>query len=112
MIYVLLCYLLTVVRLVYNVLWFAFIVLSSVVPWTLGTMVVCALAAKWVQLKRPAKGSVLLDELKVTTDEVDGAFGERNGQLFWPVASRGADFDAPENSAMALKMVWQMRFLM
>lgn len=75
-------------------------------PWTLGTMVVCALAAKWVQLKRPAKGSILLDELKMSPDEVDGgAFGGRSGQLFWPIASRGADFDAPENSAMALKMV-------
>lgn len=41
----------------------------------------------------------------MTADEADGAFGDRNGKLFWPVASRGGDFDAPENSAMALKMV-------
>lgn len=102
MIYVLCWYLVTALRLIYNVLWFAFIVLSATVPWTLGTMLVCALAAKWVQLKRPSKGSVLLEELRWSTD---GPIDERKGHLFWPVASRGADFDAPENSAMALKMV-------
>lgn len=103
MIYVLFCYLAAALRFAYNVLWFVCVVLSAGVPWMVGTLALILVLGKWIQLKRPSKGSPLLAEFSTGKDEVDG--GDRGTHLVWPVASRGADFDAPENSAMALKMV-------
>lgn len=99
MFYVLLCY---VSSLLLNVLWLcctiAYICCTGI-PWATFLLIVVCIGSKFVKLKTPSNKYLLT------------LFGDENAYessttLFWPVANRGAFYDAPENSAAALKKVW------
>lgn len=93
MFYTLLCYISSVLSLLCSVLW----VVNNAVPWLTLLFVIVCIGSKFVQLKCPNPKNLF------------ALFGDEALQesptSVWPVANKGGAYDAPENSAAALKKV-------
>lgn len=92
--YAALCYISSVFCFCFNIVWLC----CTLIPWLVLFISVIYLLSKLMKLKAPhEKSQFVLFE--------DDSYAESSGKLYWPVANKGAAFDAPENSAAALKNV-------
>lgn len=118
MIYVLCYYLIAVVRVTVATLWCTFALIGAGIPWLLAAATAIWCVGQVAQLHRPratATMSAALQRLMRTGSDAaadeDGVATNKatavstGSSLYWPVASRGAALDAPENSMAALRMV-------
>ncbi|XP_013106296.1 glycerophosphodiester phosphodiesterase 1 [Stomoxys calcitrans] len=97
MFYQLLCCSFSFLAFLFNVFWFMCNVASGLLPWFTITLVVICIASKFVKLRSP-------DEKRLQRLLASGSQGLYPEDLsFWPIAHRGAGYDAPENSKAALK---------
>lgn len=83
-----------------NIVWLCCSFAFAVVPWLCICIAIIFIGSKFVKLKVTYNNKSMIHLL--------GAGGGSNTtppHLYWPVANRGAAFDAPENSAAALKRV-------
>ncbi|EDW85114.1 uncharacterized protein Dwil_GK14482 [Drosophila willistoni] len=90
MIYQLLCCSLSLIFFCFNVLWFF---CNLAIPWCTLTLLVVCVASKFVKLQRSPNEKRLLSLLSTPDD----------WPSYWPIANRGAGYDAPENSKAAIK---------
>lgn len=105
MFYLLLCYVTSLFSLACHLVWLFCTMASTGIPWATFLLIIVCIGSKFVKLKSPC--NKYLHKL----------FGDDNScelskTLFWPIAHRGASFDAPENSAAALKKVNQFLFVL
>lgn len=99
MFYQLLCCSFSLLTFLFNVFWFVCNLASAGIPWFTVLLVVICIASKFVKLKSP-------DEKRLQRLLAAGSQGLYPEDLsFWPIAHRGAGYDAPENSKAALKKV-------
>lgn len=98
MFYLLLCYVSSLFSLVCHLLWLFCTMASTGIPWATFLLIIVCIGSKFVKLKSPSNKYLL------TLFGDDNSY-ELSKTLFWPIANRAAFFDAPENSAAALKKV-------
>lgn len=72
---------------------------SAGIPWFTVLLVIICVASKFVKLKSPDEKQLL----RLLAVGSQGLYPE--DLSFWPIAHRGAGYDAPENSKAALKKV-------
>lgn len=102
MLYQLLCCSLNMLTFFFNVFWFLCNLASASIPWfTLILLVVCV-ASKFFKLRSPDDKRLL----RLLTTNTSGVGLYPEDLSFWPIANRGAGYDAPENSQAALKKVY------
>lgn len=102
MLYTLLCYASSLFSFLFNTLWLCFTLTNAGIPWISLLVLIICIASKFAKLTPPKKTNVcqLLGEYSsaVSDDSIVHNY-------YWPIANRGSSFDAPENSAAALKKV-------
>ncbi|XP_061386238.1 glycerophosphodiester phosphodiesterase 1 [Musca vetustissima] len=97
MFYQLLCCSFSFLTFLFNVFWFMCNLASAGIPWITVLLVVICVLSKFVKLRSP-------DEKRLQRLLASGSQGLYPEDLsFWPIAHRGAGYDAPENSKAALK---------
>ncbi|XP_073839125.1 glycerophosphodiester phosphodiesterase 1 [Musca autumnalis] len=97
MFYQLLCCSFSFLTFLFNVFWFMCNLASAGIPWVTVLLVVICVLSKFVKLRSP-------DEKRLQRLLASGSQGLYPEDLsFWPIAHRGAGYDAPENSKAALK---------
>lgn len=99
MFYQLLCFSASLVSFLFNVFWFACNLASAGIPWFTLILVIVCIASKFVKLKSPNQKLLL---------NLIGGSAAFEDLTYWPIANRGAGYDAPENSRVALKKVIDM----
>lgn len=99
MFYQLLCCSFSFITFLFNVFWFMCNLASAGIPWFTVLLVVICVASKFVKLKSPDEKQLL----RLLAVSSQGLYPE--DLSFWPIAHRGAGYDAPENSKAALKKV-------
>ncbi|KAI9576241.1 hypothetical protein GQX74_014301 [Glossina fuscipes] len=82
---------------IFNVFWLTCNLASAGIPWVLVCLLIVCVASKFVKLKSPDDKQFL----RLLTIAGQGLYPE--DLSFWPIAHRGAGYDAPENSKAALK---------
>lgn len=92
MIYKLFCCSVSLIFFCFNVLWFF---CNLAIPWCTLTLLIICVASKFVKLQRSPNEKRLLSLLNTPDDWPN----------YWPIANRGAGYDAPENSKAAVKKV-------
>ncbi|TMW51851.1 hypothetical protein DOY81_003096 [Sarcophaga bullata] len=97
MFYQLLCCSFSFLTFLFNVFWFMCNLASAGIPWFTVLLVVICVASKFVKLKSPDEKQLL----RLLAAGSQGLYPE--DLSFWPIAHRGAGYDAPENSKAALK---------
>ncbi|KAH8404164.1 hypothetical protein KR215_011162 [Drosophila sulfurigaster] len=90
MIYKLLCCSMSLIFFCFNVFWFF---CNLAIPWGTLTLIIICVASKFVKLQRSPNEKRLLSLLNTPDDWPN----------YWPIANRGAGYDAPENSKAAVK---------
>lgn len=99
MFYQLLCCSFSFLTFLFNVFWFMCNFASAGIPWFTVMLLVICIASKFVKLRSP-------DDKRLQRLLAAGSQGLYPEDLsFWPIAHRGAGYDAPENSKAALKKV-------
>ncbi|XP_058984536.1 glycerophosphodiester phosphodiesterase 1 [Musca domestica] len=97
MFYQLLCCSFSFLTFLFNVFWVMCNLASAGIPWITVLLVVICVLSKFVKLRSP-------DEKRLQRLLASGSQGLYPEDLsFWPIAHRGAGYDAPENSKAALK---------
>ncbi|XP_030374486.1 glycerophosphodiester phosphodiesterase 1 [Scaptodrosophila lebanonensis] len=91
MIYQLFCCSMSLISLLFNVFWFCCTLASAIIPWCTLTLLSICVASKFVKLRTPNEKRLL------------NLFHEPGDISYWPIANRGAGYDAPENSKAAVK---------
>lgn len=133
MIYLFCYYVVAIVRIVATTLWYTFGLIGAGTPWLLAIVAAIWCCGQVVQLRRRRQaaaaaagktnssgrncpGSALARFLLLSDDDkAGGNISGSNGasaDLFWAVAHRGADLDAPGNSVAAIKMVQIVIFVL
>ncbi|KAL9888308.1 glycerophosphodiester phosphodiesterase 1 isoform 1-T4 [Glossina fuscipes fuscipes] len=97
MFYQLLCSSFSLLTFIFNVFWLTCNLASAGIPWVLVCLLIVCVASKFVKLKSPDDKQFL----RLLTIAGQGLYPE--DLSFWPIAHRGAGYDAPENSKAALK---------
>lgn len=98
MIYKLFCCSVSLIFFCFNVLWFF---CNLAIPWCTLTLLIICVASKFVKLQRSPNEKRLLSLLNTPDDWPN----------YWPIANRGAGYDAPENSKAAVKKVGACAFV-
>lgn len=81
--------------LLFNVFWFACNLASACIPWMTLVLMVACVASKFAKLRSPDEKRLLRLLGGCAPEEL----------TYWPIANRGAGYDAPENSRAAIKKV-------
>ncbi len=68
-------------------------------PWLIILLILVCVVSKFVKLKRSV-------HLKSFIDKFENVPENDTDHLYWPIANRGSSFDVPENSHLALKLVY------
>lgn len=97
MFYQLLCSSFSLLTFIFNVFWLTCNLASAGIPWVLVCLLIVCVASKFVKLKSPDDKQFL----RLLTIAGQGLYPE--DLSFWPIAHRGAGYDAPENSKAALR---------
>lgn len=100
MFYLLLCYVTSLFSLICHLLWLFCTMASTGIPWATFLLIIVCVGSKFVKLKSPSHNYLI----KLFGDDNLCELSSKKS-IFWPIAHRGASFDAPENSAAALKKV-------
>ena len=98
MIYQLFWFLVSIFTFLFNIFWIVANFASIGIPWITLLLVIICVISKFVKLKSPSKEQV--QKLLEKTKKNDGS-----DPLYWPIANKGAVFDAPENSLAAINQV-------
>lgn len=98
MFYNFLCYISTFFRFLFNIIWLCCTFASAGIPWFTLLFVFIYILSKFIKLKIPPTKCLF-------ALFGDDSFEDTASNLYWPIANRGGAFDAPENSAAALKKV-------
>ncbi|XP_017476550.1 PREDICTED: glycerophosphodiester phosphodiesterase 1 [Rhagoletis zephyria] len=93
MLYQLLWCLARLLSVLFNVFWFACNLASACIPWLTLVLLVACVASKFAKLRSPNE--------KRLFSLLGGCAPEE--LTYWPIANRGAGYDAPENSRAAIK---------
>uniref|UniRef100_A0A1A9X1X1 GP-PDE domain-containing protein n=1 Tax=Glossina brevipalpis TaxID=37001 RepID=A0A1A9X1X1_9MUSC len=97
MFYQLLCCSFSLLTFIFNVFWLICNLASAGIPWFVVCLLIVCVASKFVKLKSPDDKQLL----RLLTVAGQGLYPE--DLSFWPIAHRGAGYDAPENSKAALR---------
>ncbi|XP_011209190.2 glycerophosphodiester phosphodiesterase 1 [Bactrocera dorsalis] len=77
----------------FNVFWFTCNLASACIPWMTLVLMVACVASKFAKLRSPDEKRLLRLLGGCAPEEL----------TYWPIANRGAGYDAPENSRAAIK---------
>ncbi|CAD6995868.1 unnamed protein product [Ceratitis capitata] len=77
----------------FNVFWFVCNLASACIPWMTLVLMVACVASKFAKLRSPDEKRLLRLLGGCAPEEL----------TYWPIANRGAGYDAPENSRAAIK---------
>uniref|UniRef100_A0A1A9VG76 GP-PDE domain-containing protein n=1 Tax=Glossina austeni TaxID=7395 RepID=A0A1A9VG76_GLOAU len=83
-------------RFIFNVFWLTCNLASGGIPWVLVCLLIVCVASKFGKLRSPHDKQFL----RLLTIAGLGLYPDLS---FWPIAHRGAGYDAPENSKAALR---------